>query len=383
MKKILFLLLLLTSFSGFSQAEKIEENFNSFRLGEVRSIFIHLPESYQRSPKKKYPLLFLMDGDYLYDPFLGALNFGVYFDDFPEVIIVGVNQNINHERDTDCAVEEGSGLPEEKTRKFFEFIGMELIPTIQKKYRVAPFKIIAGHDLTAGFINLFLFNDEPLFNGYISFSSELPTSMDTLLAERFNNLNSTCYYYQSSSDSDDEEMLARIKIVDEAAKLVNKPNFSYRYDEFKNTSHYSVVLNSIPNALNHIFSAYRPIPTSEYNEKIVTLQSGYVDYLKNKYDVLEKQFNVKMPIRFIDFIAIKSAIIKNQAYGEMEQLADLAKKVYPKSMLGDYLLAVMYESKEDFSNAKKSFKTAYQREAIGDLTKTMMLDKVYLYKDYQ
>ena len=383
MNKFLFLFLLLTSFSCFSQEEKIEESFNSFKLGEIRNIFIHLPESYQRNPKKKYPLLFLMDGDYLYDPFLGAINFGVYFDDFPEVIIVGVNQNINHERDTDCSVEEGSGLPEEKTRKFFEFIGMELVPYIQKKYRVAPFKIIAGHDLTAGFINLFLFNDEPLFNGYISFSSELPLSMDTLLAERFNTLNATCYYYQSSSDSDQEDMLARIKIVDEAAKKVNKPTFNYRYDEFKNTSHYSVILNSIPNALYHIFSAYRPIPTSEYNEKIVTLQSGYVDYLKNKYEILDKQFGVKMPIRFIDFMAIKSAVVKNQAYGEMEQLADLAKKVYPKSMLGDYLLAVMYESKEDFYNAKKYYKTAYQREGIGDLTKTMMLDKVYLYKDYQ
>jgi hypothetical protein len=35
---------------------------------------------------------------------------------------------------------------------FFEFIGGELPNCfIEKKYRIAPFKAIAGHDVTAGF----------------------------------------------------------------------------------------------------------------------------------------------------------------------------------------------------------------------------------------
>jgi hypothetical protein len=40
-------------------------------------------------------------------------------------------------------------LPEKELT--FEFIGGELLPTLKKKYRIAPFKIIAGHDTTAGF----------------------------------------------------------------------------------------------------------------------------------------------------------------------------------------------------------------------------------------
>jgi hypothetical protein len=42
----------------------------------------------------------------------------------------------------------------------------------------------------------------------------------------------------------------------------------------------------------------------------------------------------------------------------------------------------MYESQGDFTNAKKYYKIAYQKEAIGEYTKTFVLDKVYLYKDY-
>ena len=62
-------------------------------MNENREITIGLPASYLTNPTKKYPLLIVLDGDYLFDPFQGALNYGAYWDDLPEVIIVGINQN--------------------------------------------------------------------------------------------------------------------------------------------------------------------------------------------------------------------------------------------------------------------------------------------------
>jgi hypothetical protein len=53
----------------------------------------------------------------------------------------------------DCRYNKDNGLPSGKGAAF-EFIG-ELLPYIEKKYRTAPFKIIAGHDTTAGFLNFF------------------------------------------------------------------------------------------------------------------------------------------------------------------------------------------------------------------------------------
>ncbi|MFD0777489.1 hypothetical protein ACFQZF_02085 [Flavobacterium myungsuense] len=76
--------------------------------------------------------MILLDGDYLFDPFQGALNYGAYWDDLPEVIIVGISQNKNNERELDCATDNANGLPIDKGEKFYEFIGLELIPYIQK-----------------------------------------------------------------------------------------------------------------------------------------------------------------------------------------------------------------------------------------------------------
>jgi uncharacterized protein len=373
MKKIILFLCVLSTLLTYSQ--KITEEVFSPKLNEKREITIGLPASYLTNPTKKYPLLIVLDGDYLFDPFQGALSYGGYWDDLPEVIIVGINQNKKNERETDCTIDQTTGLPDEKGNQFFEFIGMELVDYMQKKYRIAPFKIIAGHDLTAGFLNFYLYKQNPLFDAYISMSPELPTGMEKNIPERFNALEQPIYYYQSTADGDVKKMQTRIRELDSAAVTIKKPSLNYKFDDFKGASHYSLVLHSIPNALYQFFSVYQPISTTEFLEKIVVLPSGYVDYLINRYSILEKSLNLKMPIRTNDFKAIEAAILKNKAYDEFRKLADLSKKQYPKSMLSDYHMGMFYEKTGDIKKAIKAYQSAFQKDEIGELTKDMMLDK--------
>jgi len=361
------------SFSGFGQ--KLKDSILSKKLDAYRHLTISLPPSYDRETKKIYPLLFLLDGDYLFDPFQGAISYGNYWDDLPEVIIVGLAQNRDNERDSDCTFDDSTGLPEGKGESFFEFIGGELLPFLQNKYRISPFKIIAGHDVTAGYMNLFLYKDNPLFNAYISLSPELATEMEVRVAERLGTFKQNMFYYQSSADGDIKKMRTKIATLDENIKATNNASLNYKYDDFKGASHYSLVLYSIPSALYQFFAAYQPISTSEFQEKIVKLESGYVDYLKNKYEILEKALGIKMPIRLNDFKAIEAAILKNKAYNEFELLAQLSKKMYPKSMLGDYHLAMYYENTGDIKNAVRHYQNGFQMQEIGDLTKDMMLGK--------
>lgn len=372
-KKILLLVLFICSNAIFSQ--KVTDTIFSKRLNEEREITISLPPSYDKHPNQKFPILLLLDGDFLFDPFQGALSYGYYWDDLPEVIIVGITQNKNNEREADCMVDETTGLPAEKGEGFFEFIGMELLPYIEKKYRAAPFKMIAGLDTTAAFLNFYLYKDNPVFDAYISMSPELPTGMEEQIPERLAVIDRPIFYYHSSADGDVKKMRNRIIALDEVAKKITKPTLNYRFDDFKGASHYSLVLNSIPSALYQIFSVYQPISTTEFNEKIATLPSGYVDYLIKKYDVIEKSLALKLPIRINDFKAIEAAILKNKAYDEFDKLSQLARKNYPKSMLADYELAQMYEKKGDNARAVKSYLSAFQREEIGDLTKDMMIER--------
>ena len=373
MKKIIVFLFFICSNAIFSQ--KVTDTISSKRLNEEREITIGLPPSYDKHPNQKYPVLVLLDGDFLFDAFQGALSYSNYWDDLPEIIIVGISQNKNNERETDCAVDQENGLPTEKGEAFFEFIGLELLPYIEKKYRTAPFKMIAGLDTTAGFLNCYLYKDVPLFDAYISMSPELPTGMEEQLPDRLAAIQKPIFYYHSSGDGDMKKMRNRILALDEVAKKINKPSLNYRFDDFKGASHYSLVLNSIPSALYQIFSVYQPISTTEFNEKIAVLTSGYVDYLIQKYDVIEKSFALKLPIRLNDFKAIEAAILKNKAYPEFEKLAQLAKKNYPKSMLADYEMGQMYEKKGETAKAVKSYMMAYQREEIGDFTKDMMIER--------
>jgi hypothetical protein len=84
---------------------------------------------------------------------------------------------------------------------------------------------------------------------------------------------------------------------------------------------------------------------------------------------------MKIPVRINDFKAIEAAILKNNAYNELDQLAQIANKYYPKTMLADYELGLMYEKQGDAKKAAKKFQNASQQEEIGDLTKDMMMEK--------
>lgn len=373
MKKVIILLSLCISFTGFSQ--KVKDSVLSRKMDKYRNFSVSVPSSFDKNSKKTYPLLLLLDGDYLFDAFDGAMSYGNYWDDLPEAIIVGLHQNKDGERFDDCKIDKETGLPEGKGESFFEFIGGELLPYIQSKYKTGEFKMIAGHDVTAGYINLFLYKDVPLFNAYICLSPELSLEMETRIPARLAVQKNKTFYYLSSADGDVKKMKDDIVLLNNNIKTVTNDNLNYRYEEIKGATHYSLVLHSIPSALYQFFSSYQPISSNEFQEKIVKLQSGYVDYLKNKYDLLENTLGIKMPIRINDFRAIEAAIVKNKAYNDFESLAQLAKKSYPRAMLGEYYMARYYENSGDIKRAVKSYQNAFTMEAIGALTKDAMLEK--------
>ncbi|MDI1254917.1 MAG: alpha/beta hydrolase-fold protein [Flavobacterium sp.] len=370
MKNICLSLLLLWGITAFSQ--RARDTIASEQLKADRTFTVSLPLSYGKEKNKKYPLLVLLDGDYLFDAFNGAMSYANYWDDLPEMIIVGIDQNGTREDDS---MMDDEGLPEEQGAHFFDFIATELMPALQKKYRVAPFKIIAGHDVTAGFLNLFLYKEDPLFDAYIAMSPEFGEQMLERIPTRLQVIKKPIFYYLSGADGDLKENMKVVHDLNQNMGTVKNSSLYYNYDEFKGATHYSMVLYSIPNALYHIFSAYQPISTDEFNTKIVTLPSDYVGYLTKKYDIIEKSYGMKMPVRLTDFKAIEAAILKNNAFSEFEKLSAIAKKNYPKSMLGNYELAMFYEKTGDPKKAAKAYMSAYLMDEIGDLTKDMMLDK--------
>lgn len=373
MKTIFLSFALLLSVTFFGQTTV--DNFYSAKLDAKREITVKLPASYEANPDRYYPLILVMDGEFLFAPFEGTLAYGKYWDDIPEVILVGIGQNKNNERYDDCEFDTNSGLPTGKGAAFFEFIGTELMPHLEKKYRVSPFRIIAGLDTTAGFLNAFLYKEVPLFNGYISMSPELAAGMEQRVAQRLGAIKAPIFYYQATSDGDLKKFQKQIKALDQNILAVKNPLVNYKFDDFKGIAHYGIAPNAIPSALYQIFAVYQPISSIEYQEKIVTLKEGYVDYLNKKYETIEKSLGVKMKVRLTDMKAIESAIAKNEAWYEYEQLAQISGQQYEKTMLYDYHMGMYWEKRNDFKKAMKFYQNAFVKQEIGDLTKDMMMNK--------
>ncbi|MEW5677498.1 alpha/beta hydrolase-fold protein [Flavobacterium enshiense] len=372
MKTKLLLLFAFVTSSLFAQ--RFDEPFESQKLNGPRNITIVLPPSYESNKDKKYPIFVVLDNEYLLDPVMGVMKYGAYWDDLPEVILVGINQNGANEREYDSQFDE-NGIPTEQGAKFFEFIGIELLPYLEKKFRVAPYRLIVGHDLTAGFLNAYLYKDNPVFNAYLCLSPDLPAEMETRIPDRLKIMQKPIFFYLATADGDLKKDRERIKVLDEGAKIVKTEFVKYSFDDFKNSSHYSLVPNAINSAIYAIFDGYQPISMNEFQEKLGKLDKGHTQYLIDKYTGIEKKLGFMPKIRLSDFKAIEAAIMKNKNYEDFKPLSDLAKKHYPKAMLANYHLAMMYDNTGEPAKAQKTFMSAFGQEPIRDLTKDMMLER--------
>ena len=155
MKKIfLVIIVLLFGLNSFSQSKVIYEEFQSNILDQSRRLKIQLPRDYEENTEKVYPIVVVLDANYLFEPVAGNVDYFSYWEDMPESIVVGIMQGDT--RYDDCNYDSTEFMPDGTGADFFEFIGLELIPYFDNNYRTAKFTIAVGHDFTANFINYFL-----------------------------------------------------------------------------------------------------------------------------------------------------------------------------------------------------------------------------------
>jgi len=372
--KFLRLIAFLFVFQSASSQSFIPETIESNKLKENRTFTVYLPKNYEANVVNKYPVMLVLDGEYLAQPINGILNYSNYWDDLPEIIIVAVNQNYAEKRYIDSEFDE-NGLPSGSGAKFFEFIGLELLPYVEKKYRTLPFRIIAGHDTTASFLNAYLYKDNPVFDAYISLGAEFPTAMETRVADRLKSIKKNIFYYHASADGDITELKEKAIALDENIKNSIPQNLKYRFNFFENASHYSLVAKAIPEALYFIFDRYQPISMVEFQEKISKLESGYTNYLIEKYTYLNQNLGLEVKPRLTDFKAIEAAILKNNAFAELQELSKYAEKHYPKTTLSVYHQALYFEKTGEFKKAIKEYQKGYSKEAIRELSKDFMLSR--------
>jgi len=354
-------------------AQVTEEIFESFKLQERRDVKYYIPENY--NPEKKYPLVVVLDGEYLFDQVVANSKFYSTFQGTPETIIVGVFQNENDLRWEDCAFEEASGLPAEKGKLFFEFLGMELIPYLKTTYNTAPFTMFVGYDITANFGNYYLFKEKSLFNAFISISPYLAPEMAGRVAGRLNEIDQQIFYHLIVGGERNDNR-NEILQMDKALKSIEKANINYHFDEYPTANDVSVATFGIGKAWGSMFEMFNPISPKEYRENILTSEEPAYKYLEDKYSSIEELFGFSKEVELNDIMAIYAACRKKDDTESLKLLAELCKKEFPSTMLGFYFEGEYYEELGEGKKALRTFEKAFAMEEIDFLTKEMALEKM-------
>ena len=152
----------------------------STSTGRDYDLYIHLPSDYEQAKNTRYPVLYILDGQWdfkLMDSVVGDL---VYDKVVPQMILVGITYSgekadygsFRAMDDTPTAVEQVKGSGDGP--KFLKFLKAELIPFIEANYRADSSRRVLQGSSYAGLFTLYaLFADPGLFSAYMTGSPDV------------------------------------------------------------------------------------------------------------------------------------------------------------------------------------------------------------------
>ena len=148
-------------------------------LNEDRVVWVRTPPNYEKT-KESFPVLYLVDGPTHINLVASTMDFLLLGDHMPPLVIVGI-ANTDRTRDmTPSHADEKNAdgtVHADPTSggadHFVDFIQNELMPEIERRYRVAPYKIFAGHSF-GGLLAVHILITRPdMFQAYIAASPSL------------------------------------------------------------------------------------------------------------------------------------------------------------------------------------------------------------------
>jgi len=144
----------------------------SAALGETRRVEVHLPASYAWATERRYPVLYLLDGQTHGEHAVASSDFLAEQGQLPELIVVSIHSTVRvrdfTQTDWPQAWIGGGGAA-----AFTRFLTTELIPRIERDYRTAPFRILAGHSASGQYVLHQLATQPETFHAYLAMAPSL------------------------------------------------------------------------------------------------------------------------------------------------------------------------------------------------------------------
>jgi predicted alpha/beta superfamily hydrolase len=150
-------------------------HLHSAATGRDYDIYVYLPTDYARNTAWRYPVLYLLDGQWDFK-LLMSIQGGLLYDRFvPQVMVVGItysgtNPDYNALRAADYTTAAVRNTPGSGgAPRFLAFLKNELIPFVESSYRTDPTRRALMGSSFGGLFTLYaLFSDPGLFAGYVA-----------------------------------------------------------------------------------------------------------------------------------------------------------------------------------------------------------------------
>jgi predicted alpha/beta superfamily hydrolase len=364
------LLILIFSWVGARAQSNVKDSLSftidSKVLGEKRKISIRVPAG--MNPYDAYPVLYLLDGEVLSTMVSGQVQYlSEAYKIIPNMIIVGI-ENTNRMRDlTPTHTDKG---PDGKTdtsarspfhysgggERFLEFLQKEVMPMVEIKYKVAPFRILAGHSL-GGLMAVYCLLQHPdMFNGYIAISPSLQWDDQSLLksvAARLNNkkLENKFLFF---SDANEDAGFHQNQVVFDSLLQIAKVSFKYKRFFYPEESHISEPVKAFYDGIRFIYPSWHlPFNSSAFRK---TLNNSMI---REHYEQLTRDYHYTVFPLHDEVVAI-ARFLRNDPARLKDALELLQNNLshYPSSpvlleTLGDTFLIAGDKKKasENFSKA--------------------------------
>lgn len=268
-------------------------------LGEERVMLVRTPPGYETN-KLKYPVLYMTDGDGHMGHTAATIDFLTRNGRISDLIIVGVT-NTDRTRDltpTKPAAKNAAGELQWPTSggadNFLKFFETELIPAIEKDYRVQPYRIFAGHSLGGLFAIHAMISKPGLFNSYVAVSPSLQWDNESTLkrAEEFlknqKEFNVTLYVSLGYEPGGIGDSFEHFKAV--LAKTSIK-GFQFQTEHLTDEDHGSVVLRSHYAGLRKVYEGWQGPRDLQSGAILGGLKGADAHYAK-----LSQRFGYAIPV---------------------------------------------------------------------------------------
>ena len=267
-------------------------------LGEERTVLVRTPDGYETN-NDKYPVLYMTDGDAHMGHTAGTIDFLNQNGRMSEMIVVGVT-NTDRTRDLTPSKSTNKNAAGELqfptsggADNFLKFFETELIPLIEKQYRVQPYRVLAGHSLGGLFAIHTMISKPRLFNSYVAVSPSLQWEngetlkrAETYLANQ-KELKATLYVSLGNETGPIKERFESFK---ELLAKTNIKGFETQVERMEDEDHGTVVLRSHYDGMKKVYEGWQP--PRDPNGAV----SGGLKGAEDHYKKLSEKFGYSIPV---------------------------------------------------------------------------------------